>query len=489
MNLLRDWGACFTGLQIDLDEAGIGPLALLELMETLPVAIAVAVGREHRYVFANRMFRSALQLADDDPRGKTVAEVLGGNASTFIALRDKTLRAGIPQEMAAHALRPHPGGGKGYWDIKWLPVRSAKGGIVGVLTLGLDVTKLIEAREEAQRQAREAEYHQMRLAIAIDATRLGLWEWDPRTNQTSWSKRQREMFGVADDEEVTTEVWLALLHPEDRDNVIQTVARLTDPQSGGEFDLEYRILHPVLGERWIAGRGQMIYSAHDGALQPDRLLGTVQDITARKQAEQERRLLLRETHHRLQNLFTVASALVKLTSRSSGTPAEMADKLVGRIDALARAHELLAPAIAENAGERMPTSLRDLVMTILAPHTDVADRASRLRVDGPDIVVGPHAATALTLILHELATNATKYGCLSVEGGELHILWAAEEPEIALHWHEIGGPPVGGAPEKQGFGSRLVKGSLSQLDAMMVHDWAAGGLRLVLRMGMSRLRK
>jgi two-component sensor histidine kinase len=486
VNLLLDWGKYFGGAELGLDGAEIGSQTLLDLMEKLPVAIAVTCGPEHRYVFANDLFRSVLKRTTDDPRGKTIFEILGEEiAPKILTIWDDVLISGKAHDLREYPIHPLLGGEDSFWDIKLLPIRASDKKTAGILSLGVDVTSLVKARDEAERQAHESEHLQKRLAIAIEATHLGLWEWEPATNETVWSLRQKEIFGLSAEEEATYEVWAARLHPEDREEVFRAIAHLADPSSGGMLDLEHRIIHPTLGERWLAGRAQMTYALAEGKLRPDRLLGTVQDITDQKRAEQERQILLRETHHRLKNLFTVANSMVKLTSKSSSSSAEMTEKLCGRIAALSKAHDLLAPAIADDR-EPTPTTYRVLIATILEPHADVA-AGTALRLDGPDVPVGPNAATSLTLIIHELATNAAKYGALSTDEGELHLCWTTDDAALEMRWHEVKGPPLTRPPEKQGFGTRLVQASLGQLGGEISYDWDEQGLRITLRLSLQLL--
>jgi PAS domain S-box-containing protein len=332
---------------------------------------------------------------------------------------------------------------------------------------------------------REAEYHHARLALAVEATALGLWEWDAQTGRTYWSPRQREIFGLPSGQEPTYEFWASALHPEDKDRVIQSVSELMNPQSGGQLELEHRVVHPTGEVRWVLSRGQMTYEEVDGHLTPTRLLGTVLDITSRKQAEEERQLLLRETNHRVLNLFAMTSSMIAMTARSSRSPAEMADRLSGRIGALARAHELIRPALVSEDLAQPPTSLHDLITIVLAPHTDTTGR--RLLASGPDVPVGSKAATALTLVFHELATNAAKYGALSVDGGRVEITWHLEGDHVQVHWRESGGPAVTAAPQRQGFGTRLLRGSLNQLAGEISYEWALSGLACIIRFARKRI--
>jgi two-component sensor histidine kinase len=230
----------------------------------------------------------------------------------------------------------------------------------------------------------------------------------------------------------------------------------------------------------------MLYEIVDGRLQPARLLGTVLDITERRAAEDSRQLLVRELNHRVKNLFAVASSLVSLTARSATTPKEMAASLRGRLDALSRAHELIRPAVVDDEPRQQATSIAHLVDAVMAPHA--GQDGGRLVAQGPSVPVGPHAATAVTLMLHELATNATKYGALSDPDGRIRITWMTDGTDAVVTWCEEGGPPVEEEPATTGFGSQLARKSVTgQLGGEVRYEWRRQGLQVTMRLPLDRL--
>jgi PAS domain S-box-containing protein len=482
------WAHGLNEVRFRAGEVGFGPEALAELLENVPVAIAVTIGREHRYAFANRLFRSALRFRTSDLMGKTAAEVAGDLSSPESqALRMRVFETGEPCELIAVPIELAPGEEPSYWDIKLLPVLDADDNVNGILTLGANVTDRVKAREEAERQSRMAAYENERLALAVAATELGLWEWDARTGETFWSDRQKEIFGMPRDQSVSYDSWLSSLHPDDRGRVVPAVHALLDPASGGQLSLEHRIVQPDGAVRWILSRGRMLYEILDGELKPARLLGTVLDITDRRNAEEARQLLVRELNHRVKNLFAVASSMVSLTARSAATPKDMAISLRGRLDALSRAHELIRPAVTEDDPPKQATSIDKLVYAVMEPHVHDGT-GSRLTVQGPAVPTGPSSATGLTLVLHELATNAAKYGSLSVPDGRVLIRWSREDPDVDLVWEEINGPVVEGEPTSTGFGSQLARKSVTgQLGGEIRYDWRREGLRVDIRLPVERL--
>jgi PAS domain S-box-containing protein len=474
--------------EVRFQEGGFGPEALAELLENVPVAIAVTIGPEHRYAFANLLFRSALRFRATNVIGKTAAEVAGDLSTPETeALRARVFETGEPCELSAVPIEHNPGEEPSHWDIKLLPVLDSDNSVIGILTLAANVTDRVTAEAEAQRQARVAAYENERLALAVAATELGLWEWDARTGETFWSDRQKAIFGLPKDRAISYEDWHSALHPDERDRVVPAVHALLDPSSGGQLALEHRIVHPDGTVRWILSRGRMLYEIVNGKLEPARLLGTVLDITERRQAEDARQLLVRELNHRVKNLFAVASSMVSLTARNARTPKDMAVSLRGRLDALSRAHELIRPAVTEDDPPRQGTSVDKLVHAVMEPH--VHDQTgARMTVAGPTVPTGPGSATGLTLMLHELATNAAKYGSLSVPEGSVRIDWRLEGPNVSLVWEETGGPAIEGEPASSGFGSQLARKSVTgQLGGEIGYHWRREGLRVEIKLPLERL--
>lgn len=487
MNPARSWTRVISRIRFDTDEAGFGREALAELLDNVPVALAVTMGPDQRYVFANRLVRQAMGTHAPDPIGRTVSEVMGEEVSPELQAKCReVLDMGEPCEISGLAIPFGHEGELAFWDVRLLPVSDTEGRTAGILMIGSDVTAELQARAEAENHARTTEYHAQRLGLAIEATQLGLWEWDAQTGQTFWSDRQKEIFGLAPGEPATYEFWQEAIHPEDRERVVAAVGALMDPASGGQLRLEHRILHRNGEIRWVLSSGQMLYEIDAGMLKARRLLGTVLDITDRKRAEEERQLLVRELNHRVKNLFAVASGMVSLTARSSSTPQDMGKALRGRLEALARAHNLIQPVIAGQEVESRAASIEALVHAVLAPYED----AGRFAAGGPPLQVGPNAATALTLVLHELATNAAKYGALSADDGRLVIGWRQEGDHVVLSWREEGGPTIEGPPGAEGFGSQLARKSVTdQLGGTVKHDWIREGLGVTVTLPLERLER
>jgi two-component sensor histidine kinase len=218
------------------------------------------------------------------------------------------------------------------------------------------------------------------------------------------------------------------------------------------------------------------------------VLCIVGETTARVVAQERQRLLLRETNHRLKNLFAMIDALISLSVRSARTPQEFAQGLRGRIAALLHAKELVRPGIigTEHATSER-TTVDALVRTILQPYDDDTS-SERISAGGPDVMVGVTAVMSLALALHETATNAVKYGALSEPNGAIHIKWETQGGELRLEWEETGGPVIVVSPSALGFGSVLTERSIiGQLGGKIEYDWQRSGLKLRITVPLDRL--
>jgi two-component sensor histidine kinase len=209
----------------------------------------------------------------------------------------------------------------------------------------------------------------------------------------------------------------------------------------------------------------------------------------RKRAEEQRSLLLRELNHRVKNLFTLTNSLVVMSARSASSTEEMVKTLQGRLFALSRAHELVQPGLRDSGWgmEGADSPLRKILQDILSPYA-AGIAQTRVHVEGPDIAIKPSAITSLALVLHELATNAAKYGALSDPAGRVSVTWSFSDGGLDLSWRESGGPRVEAAPQRTGFGTLLARRSVEmQLGGEVEYDWAAEGLRVRISLPLSRV--
>jgi PAS domain S-box-containing protein len=330
------------------------------------------------------------------------------------------------------------------------PIRDESGEVGGLVLLVVNATGWEGAGAKPADRSDLLETQQ-RLAFALDAARLGSWEFDIAAGRYTSAAHSRAIFGLgqADPFENAEDV-ARLVHPEDRARRQVAIDRAIS--SGEDMDIEYRIVRPDGQIGWVLARGRAAFE--DG--RAVRLAGISLDITERKAAEEHQRLLLDELNHRVKNTL----ATVQSIALQTGGPADAKgadDPFFRRLLALSQAHDLLTEASWEGA------SLADVIQRTLDPHF-AAGEDGRTRVEGPPIQLNPNAAVTLHMGFHELATNAMKYGALSAQVGQIDVAWSIDsdsDPEgLEIVWRERGGPPVA-TPNRRGFGSRMIEHGLA----------------------------
>jgi len=291
-------------------------------------------------------------------------------------------------------------------------------------------------------------------------------------------ERGFELWGLAWCEVVTFEQLSGNIHPSDRDRV--RAAFNATRSVAGSYEIDFRIL---IGDevRWISARGR---GAHEG-IEDGVMYGIFLDVTGRKQAEEGSELLAGEMSHRVKNLLSIAAGLTQLTGRSASSVPQMTGELTERLTALGRAHDAVRPLPGKQGRAAL---LGDLLSVLLAPYDETAAFSGRIRVSVQRMGIGEHAASALALVVHELATNSVKYGALSCAAGFLEITSRAADGRIYLVWAETGGPKIVGNPQLTGFGSRLIERTVaSRLGGDLSYDWQKAGLVVTLGMPEGRL--
>ena len=317
------------------------------------------------------------------------------------------------------------------------------------------------------------------LKLAVEAAGVALWAWNVDSDEFTMDERGFDLWGIIWSERVTFEELSAHIHPADRDRVRAGFAATRAVL--GPYETDFRII--VNTEvRWVSARGQ----GQDVGIVGRTMFGIFLDVTGRKQAEEGHELLAGEMSHRVKNLLAIAAGLTEITSRSTSTSTDMARELTQRLTALGRAHDLVRPL---PGGQGQAALLGDLLSVLLAPYDDLGAFTGRIRVAVERMGVGEGAATSLALVMHELATNALKYGSLSEKTGTLDVSSIADDGEIRLVWMEQGGPSVASAPQRTGFGSKLIERSVTrQLGGSIAYNWSSVGLTATLRMDREKLK-
>ena len=295
---------------------------------------------------------------------------------------------------------------------------------------------------------------------------IGTWDWHVQTSVVFGDEPFAQLYGMDPGElraGTSARAFLKFVHPDDREPLRRQTAEAL--KAGGDFAEEFRLLRAD-GTRWVLAQGRC---HHDASGRAARFSGATLDITERKEAEQHRVMLTNELTHRVKNMLATVQAIANQTLKDGVTMAEARDRLSSRLVAMSRAQDVLM-------GRGLASvQIKSVVKTAVEPHVGDGDR---VRLRGPNVAISARSALSLSMALHELATNAAKYGALSRHDGRVDINWRiSPSPERAfeLTWSESGGPPVI-PPSREGFGSRLIKGALTaELGATTSVDYAASG--------------
>ncbi len=354
------------------------------------------------------------------------------------------------------------------------PLRDRSGALTGAVNTLIDIT-----------ERKRSEEFEKRLASIVESSDDAIVSKDLDGIIRTWNAGAKRLFGYTAEEAIGKPI--LLLIPMDR--------------HGEESDILSRIRRGECIDHY-----ETVRQRKDGSLveisvsvspiknAEGRVIGAskiARDITARRRAQEQQNLLIREMSHRVKNLFAVTSGLVTLSARSARTPADMAEAVRDRLGALARAHGLTRPGLINGNGKPcQDTTLHALVQTIFAPYVDPERSKDHgfYIITGPCLPISGNAVTSIALVLHELATNAGKYGALSSPGGYIHIDWSVKNDELLLTWKEHGGPCLDGPAEHEGFGSSLVRRLVTgQFGGQLSYDWKAKGLIIRLSMPVERL--
>lgn len=241
------------------------------------------------------------------------------------------------------------------------------------------------------------------------------------------------------------------------------------------------------GTLWVVGDRAGHFSQEDARLARELadFIGTALRIVETEnhlvEALHQQELLAREMSHRVKNVFALTQSLIALSAKSAKTPDALARALSGRISAVAAAHEL----VRQDEGVTASTSVQGLVEAVLQPYDD---ESSSITISGPRVACGRTAANGLVLVLHELATNAVKYGALSTSSGRLAVTWQVEDEALVIGWQEDGGSAIISEPLEPGFGTTLIERTLAgQFSGTFERTWFPGGVSCTLTLPLATL--
>ncbi|HMA56619.1 MAG TPA: response regulator [Pseudolabrys sp.] len=324
------------------------------------------------------------------------------------------------------------------------------------------VAERTAALASSTRQLRQSE--RLR-SLALAAGQMGSWEWNVARGSTVWDQGQCEIFGVDRTFVPTLDSVRPLINQDDFELLERAFRKVS--KTANTFQTEFRVRRPNGEVRWCTGTAAASFDEQDRLIW---ISGVTADITERKRAEERQILLAEEVDHRARNVVAVVQSIMRLTRANSID--EYIGALDGRIGALSNAHRLLAGSRWEGA------DLNRLVDEEFAPYR--AGGKVRVSAHGPVVLLPPATAQTIALALHELATNAAKYGALSTDAGHVELTWQLEPNKLELIWVETGGPLIS-PPSRRGYGSRaIVAGIERQLGGIVNFDWQPDGLHCTL---------
>jgi PAS domain S-box-containing protein len=286
-----------------------------------------------------------------------------------------------------------------------------------------------------------------RLQLALNTAELGWWQDDPLAD-VRVDARVKAIFGFTADESPSVDEFLKQIHPDDEATVAAHREKMLDPTATKPYAKEYRIYRRDGEIRWVESRGLSYFK---GSGRERRLVrfGTLRDITERKQQEERERLLMREVSHRAKNMLSVVHSIAQQTATRN--PEDFVARFSDRIQALSANQDLLI------RNEWEGVEITELVHAHLAHFADLI--GTRIALSGAKLRLNPASAQAIGLALHELATNAGKYGALSTDRGRVDIGWESDGDTLTMIWTEHDGPAS--PPERRGFGT-LVMGEMAK---------------------------
>jgi PAS domain S-box-containing protein len=348
-----------------------------------------------------------------------------------------------------------------------------------VSILLVTIGALVLAALFAERREHEAvlEESQARLQHALAAGSVTAFDWDVRSGMSRRSENAAEILGFDPQQTVSGSSFLARVHPDDRAR-FKALVRGVRPDNPS-YTITFRFIRPDGREVWLEEASKAEFDAAGRLI---RLEGLTRDITERKRAEERQNVLMAELDHRVKNVLARVAVVTMSTRQGSGSRDEFVRTLDGRIQSMATAHSLLSQSRWHGV------SLPDLVRNQLAPYATDAN----MTISGADVMLSPSATQAVAMVLHELVTNAAKYGALSKPGGRVLVSWDRRPNEnaaasVIIVWQELGGPPVT-APTQSGYGTSLIRELIPHelggaVDLMLAPDGVCCKIAIPLEQG------
>jgi PAS domain S-box-containing protein len=385
--------------------------------------------------------------------------MLQRDCATHIALQEGRVVRGC------EALMERRDGSRIYIAPNPTPLRDASGAVTGIVNMILDISE----RKKAELALAERD---LQLALAGKAARVGSFAYGVSTELIQVSQGYAVIHGLGEGvTEIPRSKWRAGVHPDDIVR-LDALRDRTWQEQRRESNVEYRVVHADGETRWIEARSFTSYDHHG---RPQRVVGVNIDITERKRAEEHQRVLVAELDHRVKNVLATVSAIISRTQDSNPLVTDFATALDGRIRSMSSTHELLSQ------GRWRGIQLLELVERELAPFATSANS----QIDGPEAVLAAEAAQIVAMVLHELVTNAAKYGALTTPTGRVRVRWGwqpngASQGHLRLEWQEMGGPGVPPC-NRSGYGTSVIRELLPyELGGKVDFRFAPEGVRCTL---------
>lgn len=468
----------FTGPDPDFDDVA----GLAAELFSAPIALVTLLGRKDQWFLAHQGTREIRAPSEHSFCARMIAQSAGEPMVVADALEDFRF-ADLPSVTAEPRLRFYAGAplvvdGQAIGTVCVFDVKPhntvAPDLLLRLKQLASLAASLVKLKEEARRRTLAAEVlsrDEKRHALALDAANVASWLWDVSAGVVSGNEPFYRMLGIAPAKPMSARKFFTAVHPADRK---VTIDRLRSAlATGKEYDGLFRA---AKSGRWLLGRGRV--HEWDAEGRPTVFLGINVDVTDGQLAAERTRLLLRELNHRVKNTLAMLQSLARQTLRQTSDPVEFMDAFAGRLQSLSEAHGLLSDH------EWGVIHLKMLLQKQIAPYA--MDYEGQIEIHKDEVELGPDQAVGLGLVLHELATNARKYGALSVRSGKVvitaRVLNEEDQRVLNMTWHEVGGPPVDPVG-RRGFGSVLIERSLDKILGSSVHvEYLPKGVTAVIRM-------
>jgi len=434
------------------------------LFDGLAEAIYV-LDPQWRIIFANDAFARHMHIAKPDLLGESLWDILPTPQHPMLqGAFARVIKSGVAETFIQQSV-VYTGRTV---DVRVFPV------LGGLAVVFRDISRRIAS----ERALATSEAH---LRLALDGAAMGDWAWNAETDRMTFSERALALYNLTSEAQGMSREDLRkyMIHPDDVPAV--RVAARRAHEENIPYDVEYRVRY---GEEWrwmrvmggphvvdgkTVGAHGLVQNIDDRRRADERLRAEIEE---REKSQQRQQLLIHELNHRVKNILAMVQAMAAQTLSSAATPQAAKAALESRLMALAEAHDVLTKESWDGA------ELSDIISGAVAPHE--RPPAIRFRIDGPRVRLEPKTAVSLAMALHELATNAVKYGALSNDQGWVSIDWTVQPVaagvDLKLSWVEQGGPTVK-PPERRGFGSRLIARSLGSEQGLAQLSYPPEGAR------------